>query len=176
MSTLYILCGLQFSGKSYISKQIQKQCKASIISFDEIYDTQINEFNKQKMPESKRWFTVKKIAITRLREELKIKSHIVWDSTNPKKIYREELKQLASKEGVTSKLIFVNIPIEVIKTRIKKNDLSPARHKISTADLINTINEMEEPLDEEEPFVYNYGDDVEFFTHNLISSNDSVSA
>lgn len=165
---LYILCGIQFSGKTYLAKHIQERNNLAIISFDQIYaDNQIF-FDKSRLKMADRWTKVKSIALTRLKRELKNGHSVVWDSTNPKKIYRDELREIARQEGTTSKLIFVNTPMDIIYLRFKSIRKSANRYMVSKGDLERTVKEMEPPGNEEKPYVLKPGDNIAAFIDNLL--------
>ncbi len=46
MPTLYILCGLPFSGKSMLAKEISLKTGFTVISYDDVDSEQITEVTK----------------------------------------------------------------------------------------------------------------------------------
>lgn len=165
---LIILCGLQFSGKTYIAEKIRQRSGAVIISFDEIYTGLVENFEKNGVSMPDRWDRVKRIAIERMKENLEQGNSVIWDSINPRREYRDELKNLAYQMGLKSTIIFVKTPMTTIKQRLEENKERQLRHSINTEDLERTVREMEEPTESEQAIIITPEEDLNSLLDNLI--------
>lgn len=167
MTELYILCGLPFSGKTFLAERIREHSEAEVISFDDVYSEKMQEFEKEQLPIAERWQRVKTLAIERVEEHLKNGQNAIWDSTNPLRRHREELREIANRHNANSHVIFVNTPLRDIYVRIEGNRATEKRHNIDSVDFSGTLEKWENPSEDENAIEFCPGDDIVVFLKKL---------
>jgi len=166
MSRVFILCGLQFSGKSHVSDIVRHACHAEVISFDdiktELFPLKISPLSAYD------WMNVKSCAIKRYTDALIEGKTVVWDSTNPLRQYREELITLAKLYDYDPVIIFLNTTNETIVARRGRNIELPTRHQVDDLDFETTKQIFEAPTEEEgEVVVLSSESEIKSFSHQL---------
>ncbi|MDE2144833.1 MAG: AAA family ATPase, partial [Patescibacteria group bacterium] len=53
--TLWILCGLPYSGKTYLSREVLKNTSAVYVSIDEIFKKAGFDWDSNNLPNEKQW-------------------------------------------------------------------------------------------------------------------------
>jgi predicted kinase len=141
MPILYILCGLPFSGKSLLAKEIEKTTSTKRISFDDIYDTLVKS-NKDVTYEAGLNEVEKNIA-----KNLKDSYSVVYDSSNLKKERREALKKLAEQVGATPKVVYLQVSAEEIHKRFTQSLVDKSHHYLNEEFVNKSIKRLEAPTD-----------------------------
>lgn len=130
MPTLYILCGLPFSGKSTLARDIAQATAGVLVSYDALW--------VEKQGETGRSFSFDELctlAEDRLAQALAHGSSAVYDTLNNSRGWRDRLRQIAASQGASSVIVYLNTPLAVIEQRRKANDLTGERHSV----LANTV-------------------------------------
>ena len=140
---LYILCGLPFAGKTYVANAIKRNFDVCVVNFDELFKLQEKGIKGKTERKQHQWELVKKEALKLLRKNLLEGKNVIWDSTNPLKEYRDELKKIAGEYNAIFNLIYVKTPINIIFKRVKYNEMYAIRHKVDPDDLSKTIKEFD---------------------------------
>lgn len=146
MSEAFILCGLPFSGKSHLAAQISEIINVTVVSFDDIKK---EIFPSKMVMENQDWQAVKSIALKRYEAALANGESVIWDSTNPLKVHRQELIELAKRYGAQETIVYLNIPSEIIHSRRERNVEIPTRHQVAEKEFFKTVDIWEEPTDAE---------------------------
>ena len=164
-----ILCGLPFSGKTYITARMRKLTNATVVSFDDIK----HEISPLKIVmEEQDWRAVKSLALERYESALAAKENVIWDSTNPLKSHRTELAQLAKRYGAQETILYLNFQRETIYSRRERNIETPVRHQVEEKEFFKTLEVWEEPSDTEGNLVVlSSHEEVERFLSMLSSDN-----
>ncbi len=141
MVNLYILCGLPFSGKSMLGKEMSERFGYTLISFDDVWESMYAE-NKDITYDLVLIDCRKQIANS-LAEGLTV----VYDSTNPKDEHREDLKTIAEFMRMKTKVVYLKFPIEEIQKRRAKSLIDKTHHVVSDENFDNAVAQLEEPTD-----------------------------
>ncbi len=162
MPILYIMCGVGFSGKSTLAKQISEYTGAVLVSQDAMFFEKEKELNIDQ-DSDKEWAMLLQMCKERILENLKQGKSVVFDNINTRVEHREELRQLAQSAGATAKVIFLDTPIEVQKERQIKNKETGERHDVKQEYLDQAIEELEVPTDDENVLVFKPDTHLESF-------------
>jgi predicted kinase len=141
MQTLYILCGLPFTGKSILGKEMAIKTGYTLISYDDVWQS-LSHLNKN--------ITYKivlddcKKQITDLLNE---GFSVIYDSTNPKEEYRLEFKNLAKASGVNSQVVYLELSLDEINQRREKSLIDKTHHVVSDENFNNAVAQLETPVD-----------------------------
>lgn len=155
---LFILCGLPFAGKTTVANILCEDKNLCLISLDQI---NINRGFKPgtRIPQ-KEWDTSYKLANNKLEMLLKTGKSVVYDDTNYSMKHRLLLTQIAKANGYSTRLIFINTPLKVIKQRIKENTKSNARPSVHPSDLEFILTHFQKPNYLEHPIIVSGNGDI----------------
>lgn len=151
--TLWILCGFPYSGKTYIGKKILKQTSCVYISIDNILEELHYDWNTNKLPNEEGWKKVFDISYQQTKEALEKGLNALYDSTNHTKASRDKLREVAHSVGADTRVIYINVPAEVIIDRWEENKKQKSRFVLNENLLHQTIKASEVPTDDEKVIV-----------------------
>ncbi len=148
-STLYIMCGLPYSGKTTIGKKIADHVNAQMIAFDWIWakekPTLIPDIDKVE-----EWRAVLKVAHERIKVALESNESVVYDDVNQTCDQREVLRQIANDGNSAFVIVYLNTPLGTIRDREAKNRLSKERHQVASVNFEKALKYWETPVDEKD--------------------------
>ena len=151
--TLWILCGLPYSGKTYLSKKIIEGTPVAYICIDHILAERGFDWDANRLPKIDEWEKIFEVSYERLKIALKRNMNVLYDSTNHTKASRDALRKQAQKIGAEVRVIFVDIPIETLWKRWKENALQKNRSVVSKELVEQTIQTFEKPTADENIFL-----------------------
>ncbi len=164
--TLYIMCGVGFSGKSTLAKKISEYTGAVLVSQDGLFFEKEKELDLDQ-DSDKQWRMLLDMCLKRIKENLEVGKSVVFDNTNTKFEHREELRELAKSAGAETKVIFLDTPIGIQKERQKKNRESGERHDVKQEYLDQAVAELEVPDKDENTVTFKPNTDINEFLKNL---------
>lgn len=168
--TLYILCGEAFSGKSTLSKKIAEHFDAKIVGRDEIYFAMEKILALENTPDeddSSLWKNMWVIVLQGVKNQLLLGNSVVIDDNCLYLKQRDELRAIAKDAGLQSTLIFLDIPIDILKERKQQNKISKTRHDVPSAWLAEDSELFEKPTESENPIIYKPDTSFDDFVNNL---------
>ncbi len=116
---LIALCGLAFSGKSTIARQVAQELEAELISCDAINAER--GFDGGKAMDDGEWEKTSLMAAARAGAALADGRGVVVDDTFSHRFLRDRFRAVAGAAGVPFVLLFVDTPLAVIEARIALN-------------------------------------------------------
>ena len=139
MTTLYILCGLPFSGKTLLSKKIAEITSIERVSFDD-------EWDKLKVADPQITYEqgLNKIENI-LREKLKEGFSVVYDSVNLSKKHRDKLEELAKEIDAEAKIVYLQTSVEEIYKRREQSLLDNSHHFLEKDFIDESNGRLEAP-------------------------------
>ncbi len=147
--TLFILCGMPYSGKTYIAEKILKSTKCAYVSIDEIFKAHGFDWSSNKIPDEKAWASIFGIASARSRMALEDSLNVLYDSTNHTRQSRDDLRRIAGESGADAAVIYVEVPVPKIYERWEENKSGKSRSIIDKNLLDMTIKAFEPPAEDE---------------------------
>ena len=148
-STLYIMCGLPFSGKTTIAKQLAKKQEFSVVSVDDIRESLGFYWEKNEASKDD-WEKIFKTVELKITSLLKSGNNVIYDSANQDKASRIKFKELAISLGVKSRVVFVDTPMKVILERYSSNLNSKERFHLPEKYFNAAVNTFEPPTEDED--------------------------
>lgn len=165
MSTLFIMSGLPFSGKSTLSKEISHHLGITRISFDEIW------FNTPIIPgknDIEKWKFISQKCEDLVIDELKNNRSVIYDNLGDNPTNRNKMKDLATNAGADFKIIYINISKTESINRRLQNITKKDHHPVSDKDFNSALNTFEPPTPSENPIIYNPSKNVEEWMKEFI--------
>ncbi len=121
---LIALCGLAFSGKSTIARQVAQELDAELVSCDAINAER--GFDGGKAMDDGEWEKTSLMAAARAGAALADGRGVVVDDTFSHRFLRDRFRAVAGAAGVPFVLLFVDTPLAVIEARIARQCAHPS--------------------------------------------------
>jgi predicted kinase len=155
-TALYILCGFPYSGKSFISAQIQKQTNIHVVTIDDVFKSKGFSWDTNELPSSSDWNQIFSEVFEDIRANLVNGKNVLFDSTNQTLASRNTLRDIALSVGVETKVIYIKTSVETVWQRWEENKNNPKRSVVSREFVQQTIDMFEEPTEDENvSMIYN---------------------
>jgi len=147
---VYILCGLPFSGKTRLAKKLTEKFNFSHLNVDDL----VKARDKNGAVSEEEWKRVFTESYKKLEVLLKNGKSVMFDATNYTKSVRDQLREVALRNKVGVKVIFLDIPKETAKERLKENRILNKRKDVLSSDFKEVVDNFEKPTEEENVIVY----------------------
>jgi predicted kinase len=154
----YIMCGLPYSGKSTLTKELVERFGFSVGSMDAVLDER--NFEVEKMTQDD-WNYVYSEGYERLKRLLKEGKTVILDSGALKLSERNTARAIAADFEVPTKLIYINTSKEEIQKRWLKNQETKKRGHLEEVSLNKAMDMFNEPTTDEDPIIYNQTMDLD---------------
>ncbi len=159
---LYIMCGLPFSGKSFLSRQIASELGIELLSYDQQWVVTKEANGRELSYEELMAFLQEKI-----RKDLKSGQSVVFDTLNDTVGNRDKLREIADEVNAQAVVIYTDTPAEVIQERREQNKNTKERHSVPENKLSEAVARFEPPVEKERVKIFKPGDDLSAFISNL---------
>lgn len=153
--TLYVLCGLPYSGKTYLAREIRAKVPCVYVGIDEIFRGCGYEWDSNRLPDEDGWKKIFDISYRDCQDALKNNMNVLYDSTNHTRASRDRLREVADEVGAATKVIYVDAPVETVWKRWEKNRAVSERSVIDKKLVEMTISSFEIPTERENLLVFN---------------------
>ncbi len=167
---LYIFCGIPFSGKSTLTKEIAKRKGFTRIDLDEVkfdlYGKDITDQNLQQ----KDWDSIYQEMYKRIEKALQEGKTVIHDTGNFTKSERNLVRQIADRLDVPTTTVFVDTSKEVAKERLIANRTTNRRFNVTDTEFEEAVAEMEVPDESEHAIVYKSGTPVDSWIAEKMTS------
>lgn len=159
--TLYILCGLPYSGKTTVAKALVRQFGWDYVSIDIVRERLGFTWKENDKVTSEDWKHIFDTAYGDMFSKLQNGKSVIFDSTNHDFESREKLRVYAKESGAESKVIFIDVPVEVVWQRWRHNQEANTRSHIGKELVQWTMDHFESPTEEENVIRYNASANLE---------------
>lgn len=144
--TLYIICGLPFSGKSTYSKELALKENIPRISWDE---TWLKLEDSGQLTGDHKNQTVTDYCEQEISKLLQTGSSVVYDNLNHDRALRDHLKELAAASGGQGKIIYIEVSLKEIRDRRNKVRISKERAVVDDQVFEKGLADFEPPTPDE---------------------------
>lgn len=151
-TTLYIMCGLPFSGKTTLAKEIKRYLKnAQHVCIDDYYYEFTEKDNEQ------RWAYAFEKGYRLTHNYLQNSTSVIFDATNYLKKERLKLVKIAHMCNADYLIIFVDTEREIAKRRLIENRILKNRKNVANEDWQDIIENFQVPDSVEKSVSYDSG-------------------
>ena len=151
---LYILCGIPFSGKSVLAKELAKTKYWERIDLDDVkFELFGNDIKDEELIQDQ-WDQVYQEMYKKIQTSLEDGQTVIHDTGNFTKHERQLVRDIAEKLDIPSATIWVQTPEEVAFERLRANKESKERFDVSEKSFREAVAEMETPTVEENVIVF----------------------
>ena len=157
----YLLVGYPFAGKTTLAKELEKRFGFRRLSVDDVkFELGHKDISDNDIPDEawKRIFTE---LDRRIVENLKMGKTIVNEYPWISKEWRDKGRKLATDLGIETKIIFVDIPEEIVRKRWLENKEKHDRFDIPEDVFEDAIEQFEKPTVNENVIVYQQEEDLD---------------
>jgi len=144
--TLFIMCGLPYSGKTFFSKRFSAENRYRLVSIDDVRES-LGIFWSKTDTDAQNWQEVFRVVDELIVSTLKQGESVVYDSANQDEASRSKYRKLAESLGCSSKIVFIDTPIEVIQERRLDNQGNLVRAHIPQEHFESTVQTFVPPKD-----------------------------
>lgn len=167
MLRVYIMCGIAFSGKSTLAKEIASSINSEIIAFDKLWVEK--EKTRSISKDAKGWRFIRNEGQKQVDKALKAGRSVVYDDNNVKFEHREELRKVAEKNNAQAFVIYLNTPLEIVLQREKENRATQKRHEVEPENFQTVLEQLEPPSIKEKYVEFTPNTNLEDFLEKLKS-------
>jgi predicted kinase len=163
---LYVLCGLPFSGKTTLARQLASQLDLVHIEVDAVHQERGLLAAGQPIERADR-FAAYLRSLRRTASALQQGRSDVFDATSHRREHREQLRRLAKEYGAMMTVIYLDVPREEIVRRRAEIRRSSARPDVPEMDFDRVVQQFQPPLEREGAIRYAPGEPVEAWLMKL---------
>lgn len=160
---LYIFCGIPFSGKSNLAKQIERTLGYKRIDLDEVKFDVFGKEAKDSEINQEGWDKLYQEMYRQIEENLVKGETVIHDTGNFTKYERGLVKKIADKLKIETITVLVDTPKEIARERLIHNRQTNQRFDVSDDDFEATVKEMEAPDENEKHIVYHHDTPVDIW-------------
>jgi predicted kinase len=157
-----LLCGLAFSGKTTLARATAKRLSLAYISLDEINSERGVPPGGEGLPVEE-WERSRAVAETRLAAAFAAGRGAVLDDTGCFRWLRDRYRELASRSGFDTTIVFVDAPLDLIRARIAANLRERKRTDITDEVFARHVAEFEPPQPDEHTVRFTPSDEIEYW-------------
>lgn len=152
--TQYILCGIPFSGKTTLGRELAKRLDFVHINLDEIKAVKgYGDVSDDDVPDGA-WKKIFDEADKRLIRALKSGKNVANETAWVTREWRDRARKIATKAGLPTKVIYIKIPEEIARKRWQENRAVKKRYDTKDKEFDDYVKDFEEPTAEENLIFY----------------------
>lgn len=159
------MCGLAFSGKTTLAKAIAEFTGCQYISLDEINAERGLGHSGDGIPIAE-WERTHHLAMKRMGAWMKSGQDILLDDTGNLRWLRDRYRTFAARQGYTTRLIYMDVPVTLIRERMQANRSTGQRHSIRAEIFAEHLRTFESPHPDEDTLIYHPDENVKEWIKN----------
>jgi len=153
--TLFILCGFPYSGKSYVSSQIQQQTDIKLVAIDDILTAGGFDWDTNVLPSAAEWEQIFNESYEQVKDNLLQRKNVLYDSTNQTVASRNTLRKVAESVGADTYVLYIKTSTDTVWQRWEENHNNPKRSVVDRELVQQTLDMFEEPTEDENVIIVN---------------------
>lgn len=163
---LVAMCGIPFSGKTTVARELSVRCGLALVSVDEIVHELGIDLGSEAV-EHRGWARAMAEGFDRTRRLLVEGRSVVYDHANHSRRNRDRCRRVAMQAGARFRLVWVDTPVEEARRRLLANRVSPARNDVPDASFSEIVAQFEPPTDEPDVIHWQPGMKIENLTGEI---------
>jgi predicted kinase len=144
---LIAMCGIPFSGKSTVARELSDRCGMALVSVDAI----VGELGVDLGAEAdnhRGWARAMAEGFARARRLLAERQSVVYDNANHTRRNRDRCRRVAAQAGAGFWLVWVDTPADRAWQRLVANRDAPVRGDVPDAGFREIAGQFEPPIGE----------------------------
>lgn len=143
-----MFCGLPFSGKSTLARDLSDGLGVAHVEIDRINTERSIGLDGAAIGADD-WNETYAESFRQLESYLRAGESVIHDATNYSRDQRQRLRSIANAVGAETVIVYVAVPGAEVRRRWRANRVSGERHDVRETDFLNVIDGFEEPNDDE---------------------------
>ena len=164
--TLYIMCGLPFSGKTTLARAIADQWGCVHLDLDSLANRE--GFFPEEGIDDKQWSLLFSEAHQYLAALLSSGKSVVFDAVNYDRVGRDRLRAIAQQNGSAVYVLYTKLTIQELEQRRQDNRDTRQRPNVRDNDVVELARDFEVPTTEENLLVYDGTQPISEWIHGTI--------
>src|SRR5688500_14748822 len=142
-TTLYILCGLPFSGKTTLAHAIADQCGCVHLDLDSLANRK--GLSPEEGIDDNQWGLLFSETHQYLAALLSSGKSVVFDAVNYDRVGRDRLRAIAQQNGSSVYVIYVKLTVQELERRRRANLDHHQRPNVQEKDFVKLARDFEAP-------------------------------
>jgi predicted kinase len=164
--TLFIMCGLPFSGKTTLARTLADQCGFVHLDLDALANTK--GFSPQEGIDDEQWGLLFGEAYQHLAALLASGKSVVFDAVNSHRAGRDRLRTIAIQNSSSAYVDYINLSIQEIEKRRQTNQDNHQRPHVRDNDFVELSKGFEIPTTDKNLLIYDGSQSMaEWINHNI---------
>jgi len=155
---LFMMCGIAFSGKTTVAKQLSQALGCAYVSLDDI-NAERGLLGGEGIA-IEEWERTHAVALERMKQLMARGEDVVLDDTNCFRWLRDRYRESAHENGYSAELVYLEIPLQDLQARMVQNSVTTSRHSIEAYVFDDHVRRFEAPQADEAPTVLRNTKDV----------------
>jgi predicted kinase len=161
MSTLIILCGQPYAGKTTLARAIVEKLGYATADVDVTKEHLYGLGLKDDDLTHEQWVRIYEQTDRQIADYLRAGQSVVDDSRNFRKFERDNANGIAERCTADFVVIYAKTPEEILRQRLHENRIHPTRHDIDDEVFEQFLTLFEPPDEDEHPLVFQCGDNLD---------------
>ncbi len=174
MNTFFILCGLPFAGKTTLTKNLVDRLGFVSVNIDDVKFAHGYEGVDDDDVPDKTWQEIYTDSYTQSKEALHAGKNVLYDSANLTRAIRDDVREHMKESGFPIKVLWFDIPADIVKERYRRNKETRERFDISEKLFQEALDTYEAPSENENVIIFREDIDLEKWISQLLEV-DSLS-
>ena len=151
---LYILCGLPFSGKTTLARHLVDRLGFASVSIDQIRLARGFTWSEDEKVSPEQWREIFEQSFRETEDNLRRGISVLYDSANQDRFSRDRLRAVARRGHFLTCVIFLDVPITVLRQRWERNRISKERFDLPERFFQAALDTFESPTEDEHVIRY----------------------
>ncbi|MBI2442304.1 MAG: ATP-binding protein [Candidatus Levybacteria bacterium] len=160
--TFYIFCGLPFAGKTVLTKKLIDKLGFVPVNIDDIKFARGFEGVSDDDVSDEDWQKIYQKSCDISHKCLNEGKSVLYDSSNLTRAIRDDIRKNMAKCNFSIKVLWLDIPFDIVKERYQKNKIKKERFDIPNNIFQEAIDTYEPPTEDENMILYTQ--DMDFDT------------
>jgi predicted kinase len=171
MTTLFLICGFPFAGKTMLERALLKRVDLARVDVDDTKRQLFGAATSDAQLSQTDWTQIYAETDRQIGRYLRAGRSVADASRNFRRDERTVARQVAAAGHANLVTIFVDTPEEVVRGRLAENRIAQTRHDVPDAEFEELLRGMEPPAPDESPFVLHHGDDLDqWITRHVLAA------
>jgi predicted kinase len=160
MSTLIILCGEPYAGKTTLAQALVRRFRYESVDVDVTKERLYGLGLEDEDLTHDQWVRIYEQTDQQIADYLQAGHHVLDDSRNFRKFERVHAKGIAEGCQANFVTIYVKTPEAILRQRLHENREHPTRHDLADPDFERFLLLFEPPTEDEQPLVFHCGESL----------------
>lgn len=142
--SLFVTCGLPFSGKSTLSRALAAELGVAHVEVDALHASHGLRPGLDPIARAD-WIAAYQRGYAELEAILRVGRSAVFDAVSYRRLQRNRVRRVAERLGVPATVVLLDVSIDEARTRLERNRFTRERVNVPMADFLEVAEGMQWP-------------------------------